>query len=59
MDNLTTKEAALLLGKSELFVRMGLQQERLPFGFAVKTGKNNWNYYISRKKLSEWLDDEI
>lgn len=24
MNNLTTKEAALLLGKSELFVRMGV-----------------------------------
>lgn len=57
--NLTIRETALALQKSECFVRMGLQQGRLPFGFAVKTGKYNWNYYISRKKLNEFLDEPI
>lgn len=59
MDNLTIRQTAAALGKSEQFVRIGLQQERLPFGVAVKTGKTQWSYYISRKKLNEWIDGEV
>ena len=34
-----TAVAARILGKSENFIRFGLQQGRLPFGSAVKTRK--------------------
>lgn len=36
MEKLTIKEAAERMGKSEQYVRIGLQQNRLPFGSAVK-----------------------
>lgn len=50
-QTLTVKEAAKLMGKTENFIRIGLQRKLLPFGFAVKTGKERWSYFISRPKF--------
>lgn len=36
MKSLSVREAALLLGQSLQFVRIGIQQGRLPIGIAVK-----------------------
>lgn len=52
-EKLTVQEAARLMGKSEMFVRIGLQRNILPFGYAVKTGKERWSYYISREKFRQ------
>lgn len=41
------------MGKSEMFIRIGLQRNILPFGYAVKTGKERWSYFISREKFRE------
>lgn len=49
------KEAAKLLGKSEQFVRIGLKENRLPFGTAVKVSSKRWNYHISDKLFNEYL----
>lgn len=48
------KEAAKLLGKSEQFVRIGLQRGILPFGYAVKMS-SKWTYHISAHKVHEYL----
>lgn len=48
------KEAASRLKKSEQFIRVGLQQERLPFGTAVKVNKR-WNYHISDKLFMDYI----
>ena len=57
MDNretsMTVQEAARLMGKSQDFIRVGLQRNILPFGFAVKTGKARYSYFISRDKFIE------
>lgn len=47
-------EAARRLNKSEQFVRMGLQLQRLPFGSAVKTS-SKWSYHISEKLFNEYV----
>lgn len=52
-NNLTVQEAARLMGKSQDFVRIGLQRNILPFGYAVKTGKARYSYFISREKFIE------
>ena len=49
-----TAVAAKILGKGEDFIRFGLQQGRLDFGTAVKTGENRWSYHISPKGLAEY-----
>ena len=52
-QNISIKEAAARLGKSEQFVRIGLQQGILPIGTAVKMS-SRWTYHISPKKLEEY-----
>lgn len=51
---MTVKEAASLLGKSEQFIRIGLQQGALPFGTAVKM-RGRYSYHISDKKIHEYI----
>ena len=52
-NNLSVEEAAKLMGVGAQFVRVGLQQGRLPFGWAVKN-KSKWRYYISKEKFTEF-----
>lgn len=53
-SNISVKSAAILLGKPEQFVRVGLQQQRLPFGAAVK-GTGRWAYHISPARLARYM----
>lgn len=51
---LTVKETANLLNKSQQFVRIGLQRGILPFGYAIKmSGK--YTYHISKVKVYDYL----
>lgn len=52
--NLPIKKAARLMGKSEQFVRIGLQRGILPFGAAVKVS-TKYTYYISPSKFYEYI----
>lgn len=52
------KEAAKLLGKSEQFVRIGLQRGILQFGYAVKMS-SKWCYHISDHQIYEYLGKVI
>ena len=60
--NISVLEAAKLMGKSEMFVRIGLQRESLPIGNAVKTS-SKYSYYISPKLFEEYtgikVDEQI
>ena len=47
-------ECAKLLGKSEQFIRIGLQCGILPFGTAIKMS-SKWTYHISDAKVHEYL----
>jgi hypothetical protein len=51
-NRLSVKEASSLMGVSEQFLRIGLQQDKFPFGYAVKN-KGRWTYYISPIKFTE------
>jgi transcriptional regulator with XRE-family HTH domain len=54
--NISVAEAARRLGKSEQFIRVGLQNQRLPFGTAVFVKR--WSYHISPKLLDEYIGKE-
>lgn len=58
-ETLTVQEAAKLMGKSQDFVRIGLQRSLLPFGYAIKTGKERYSYFISRQKFTEATGIEV
>lgn len=55
--NISVSEAAKKLGKSEQFIRIGLQQKILPIGVAVKMS-SKWTYHISPKLLEEYVGGE-
>jgi len=46
MPNVLPTVAAKYIHETPSFVRLGLRQNRLPFGSAVK-GKSKWSYHIS------------
>jgi hypothetical protein len=47
LDNVPPVMAAIYLDKTPVFVRLGLQQGRLPFGAAVQNESGKWSYSIS------------
>lgn len=53
---LTVAQVAALLGKTEQFVRIGLQRGILPFGHAVDMGKE-YSYVIYTKRFEEWTGE--
>ena len=56
--SISIKQASKEMGKSEQFVRIGLQTNRLPFGSAVLIS-THWTYYISPIKFYSFLGTEI
>ena len=56
-DRVTIKKAANLMGTSEQFVRIGLRNNRFPFGSAVKLS-SKWTYYISPKLFYQYIDNK-
>jgi hypothetical protein len=57
---ITIKECAKLMGKSEMFVRIGLQRGLLKIGTAFKIeGNNKYSYHISPKLLNDYLGTHI
>lgn len=51
-NRLSIKEAAALMNVSEQFIRVGMQQNKFPWGFAIKMS-SKWTYYISPVKFAE------
>lgn len=59
LNNLPVKMVAKLMGVSDQFVRVGIQQGVLPFGFAVKVSGDRYTYYINPIKFTEYTGIEI
>lgn len=57
MDSIKPEIAAEILHKSPQYVRIGLQQQRLPFGTAVKLS-SEWTYHISYELLKNYVGKE-
>lgn len=54
----TVIEAAKILDASPDFVRLAMQQGRLPIGSAAKTS-SKWTYHISSKLLAEYSGADV
>ncbi|MDD3049753.1 MAG: helix-turn-helix transcriptional regulator [Candidatus Cloacimonetes bacterium] len=48
------EKAASLMGKSQQFIRVGLQRGLLPFGSAVKLS-SRWTYYINPQRFYDYV----
>ncbi|MDD3394523.1 MAG: hypothetical protein PHG19_07775 [Anaerotignum sp.] len=55
---LSVKQAAALMGVCEQFIRIGLQQGKFPWGYAVKMS-TMWTYFISPQKFTEYTGINI
>lgn len=55
---ISVRDAAKCMGKSDQFIRIGLQRGLLPFGNAVPGMGDRWNYYISPVKFREYVGAE-
>lgn len=53
-QNIKVADAARLIGKSEQFIRIGLQRGVLPIGSAVQLS-SKWTYHISPKLLEGYI----
>lgn len=56
---ISVREAARCMGKSDQFVRIGLQRGLLPFGSAVPGTGEKWTYYINPTKFREYVGSEV
>lgn len=56
-QNVPVTVTAELLGKSQGYIRTGLQGGRLPFGSAVKLS-SQWSYHISPLALKAYIEGE-
>lgn len=57
VPKITVRQAADCIGASEKFVRVGLQEGRIPFGVAVKE-ESHWAYNISPHLLRQYVGEE-
>lgn len=54
--NVPVSLAAKLMDVSPMYVRVGLRDNRLPFGTAVQISGSQWTYHISPGLFKEYLD---
>ena len=55
IKKISVKEAARCMGKSDQFLRIGLQRGLLPFGNAVPNDKGSQNYYVNPAKFRDYV----
>lgn len=55
--SISPEVAGKIIHKSTQFIRIGLQNGRLPFGTAVKIS-SHWTYHISPKLLAEYIGED-
>lgn len=55
MKRIKIREAAQILGVSEQFIRIGIQQGKLPFGTCIKVNQR-WNYVIPRERFEAYVN---
>ena len=58
-DNVPVETAARYIGMSTSTMYRGLQEERIPFGFAVPNDEGHWVYNISPEGLIKYKRGEL
>jgi glutamate/tyrosine decarboxylase-like PLP-dependent enzyme len=58
VGNITIKQAAKIMNKSEMFIRIGLQRGSLKFGTAEKIS-SKYSYHISPMKFCEYMGIDL
>lgn len=58
-SRMSVEEAARLMGKRPMFVRVALQRKQVPFGFAIKGEGDRYSYYISKRQFEEYTGIKV
>lgn len=58
VQKITVAQAAEVLGKSQMYIRLCLRNGTLPIGSAVK-GSSVWTYHISPKLLRDYIGNDF
>ncbi len=48
-------EAAKQLGMATQTLRLGLQQDKFPFGTAIRTSEKRFTYYVNEERLNKYM----
>ena len=49
-------EAAKQLGMTTQTLRLGLQQDKFPFGTAIRTSEKRFTYYVNEERLKNYME---
>jgi hypothetical protein len=52
-------DAAQQLGMNTQTLRLALQQDKFPFGKAIRTSPNRFTYFINEEALKRYLRGEL
>ena len=50
---ISVEQASEMMGVTQQFLRIGLQQERFPFGVGVKMA--GWAYYVNTERFIQYM----
>lgn len=57
-EKITVQQAAEIMGVTPQFLRIALQNDKFPFGTAVKfTGR--WSYYINTERFIKYMKGAV
>lgn len=59
MKKVTCKIAGDYLGVSPMFISIGMRQDKLPIGFAVKNNGGSWSYHIIGERLIAYKNGKL
>ena len=48
-------DAAKQLGMATQTLRLGLQQDKFPFGTAIRTSEKRFTYYVNEERLNKYM----
>lgn len=58
-DIMLVSDAAQQLGMNTQTLRLALQQDKFPFGKAIRTSPNRFTYFINEEALKRYLRGEL
>lgn len=59
IKKITCKIAGDYLGVSPMFISIGMRQDKLPIGFAIKNNNGGWSYHIIAERLIAYKNGNL
>lgn len=58
-NRIMVEEAAVIMGVSPQFIRIGLQRGIFPWGYALKMGPRRYTYFINRVMFMKEIEKGV